>query len=106
MTDENRAPTEPTDEAAEARRAFMKKCGKFAAVTPPAIALLLTATTTPAFASHDAGLGHSTHFNPKTKEPPPTVGNGNQNGGTSGFAGSSSFGGSSGRHGRRNWWNW
>ncbi len=75
MTDEI-PPTEATDEAAEARRVFLGKCGKFAVLMPPALTLLLTATATPAFASHDAGQGTSTHFNPNTKEPPPTVGNG------------------------------
>ncbi len=38
-------PTEPTG-ADERRRAFLKKCGRFAAVTPPAVTLLLSTTMT------------------------------------------------------------
>ena len=75
MTEKNQEVVDgAADDAAEARRAFIKKCGKFAVVTPPAIVLLLTATGTPAFASHDAGGGYSKHHNTGTLEPPPTVG--------------------------------
>jgi hypothetical protein len=40
---------DPSDE----RREFLKKCGRFAVVTPPAMALLLSVSTAPkqAFAS-------------------------------------------------------
>ena len=43
----------------EARREFLKKCGRFAAVTPPAMALLLSVSSVP----HEANastIGH--HF--------------------------------------------
>ena len=40
MAQENKTNTE------EARRDFLKKCGKFAAVTPPAMAFLLTTAAT------------------------------------------------------------
>jgi hypothetical protein len=33
------------DERAKARRAFLLKCGRFAAVTGPAVALMLTVST-------------------------------------------------------------
>jgi hypothetical protein len=33
----------PEDERSKARRAFLAKCGRFAAVTGPAVALMLTA---------------------------------------------------------------
>jgi hypothetical protein len=35
----------PADERAKARRAFLTKCGRFAAVTGPAVALMLTASS-------------------------------------------------------------
>lgn len=50
--------TEPVDPNAadERRRAFLKKCGRFAAVTPPAVTLLLsTAMTSGALAKSGGG---------------------------------------------------
>lgn len=34
--------------AAEARRDFLKRCGKYAVVTPPAVTLMLSAASRPA----------------------------------------------------------
>ena len=53
MTD----PSDPND-ADERRRDFLKKCGRFAAVTPPAVTLLLsTAMTSGALAKSGGGGG-------------------------------------------------
>lgn len=41
-------------EQMEARRTFLKKCGKFAVATPPAMALLLS-TTQQSFATASSG---------------------------------------------------
>ncbi len=50
-----------SDEGAEdevsARREFMKKCGKYAVVVPPAMALLMTGQSQPAMASTGTGTG-------------------------------------------------
>jgi hypothetical protein len=35
----------PEDERAKARRAFLAKCGRFAAITGPAVALMLTVSS-------------------------------------------------------------
>ncbi|MCK1304717.1 MULTISPECIES: hypothetical protein [unclassified Bradyrhizobium] len=44
------------------RREFLKTCGKFAAVTPPAITLLLsTSLTSDAIAHSGAGAAHHDH---------------------------------------------
>jgi len=40
-------PAEPLDAAASARRAMLKRLGRFAAVTPPAVTLLLAAGLLP-----------------------------------------------------------
>ncbi len=46
----------------EARRSFLKTCGKFAVVTPPAMALLLSTTDRSyATASSGGGYGHGGH---------------------------------------------
>ena len=44
MTNENETVTPPADEK---RRAALKRIGRFAAVTPPAVALLLGASAKP-----------------------------------------------------------
>lgn len=56
----------PKPEVDEERRTFLERCGKFAVVTPPAITLLLSSATTPAFArgstigpTHPGGGHHS-----------------------------------------------
>jgi hypothetical protein len=41
----------------EARRRFLLKCGRFAAVTPPAMAVLLSVAATPRRAQAASGLG-------------------------------------------------
>jgi hypothetical protein len=51
-------------EAAEDRRSFLKSCGKFAAVTPPAVSILLsTSLNSDAIArsggSYGGGHGHA-----------------------------------------------
>ena len=68
------SPEVPLDPGSpEARREFLKKCGKFAAVTPPAMAILLSVSSVPqeAFAStighHPPGGGP----NPPGHNPPP-----------------------------------
>ena len=38
------------------RRAFLAKCGKFAAVTPPALALMLSAKESHAFRAYGSGI--------------------------------------------------
>jgi hypothetical protein len=47
MSATNKTPTPETD--AE-RRQFLRRAGRFAAVTPPAITMMLAATTVPALA--------------------------------------------------------
>ena len=54
MSTENEQGNEPFEVEA-ARREFLRKAGKFAAVTPPAMAMLLSVTSTPALAN---GSGH------------------------------------------------
>jgi len=50
------APNEaPAPETKEERRQFLERIGKYAAVTPPMITMMLTASTVPAYAS---GSGH------------------------------------------------
>jgi hypothetical protein len=44
----------------EARREFLKKCGRFAAVTPPAMALLLSVSSVP----HEANASTIGHHPP------------------------------------------
>lgn len=50
----------PTPETDAERREFLRRAGKFAAVTPPAITLMLTAASVPAYATGSAnnGLGN------------------------------------------------
>jgi hypothetical protein len=50
---------EAPDDDAQARRDFLKKCGKFAAVTPPAMTLLLSVSSVPKEA-HASTIGHGT----------------------------------------------
>lgn len=46
-------------ESAEAdRRAFLAACGKFAAVTPPAVALLLSTSLTSSAIAYSGANGH------------------------------------------------
>ena len=49
---------------AEARRAFLKRCGRFAAVTPPAIATLLTVSSIPQEA-HASTIGRGNGDRPR-----------------------------------------
>jgi len=49
-------PAEPHDDAASARRALLRKLGRFAAVTPPAVTLLLAATAKPNKAQAASGF--------------------------------------------------
>jgi hypothetical protein len=47
---------ETTPSGSDSRREFLKKCGKYAAVTPPAIAVLLsTSLTSDAIAKSSTG---------------------------------------------------
>ena len=49
---------DPSDsKAVNERREFLKKCGRFAAVTPPAMALLLSVSSIPKEA-HASTIGH------------------------------------------------
>ena len=45
MSDKTEMPAEP--EGPAARREFLKRCGRFAAVTPPAVTMLLEVAATP-----------------------------------------------------------
>ncbi len=45
----------PAPETKEERRQFLERIGKYAAVTPPAITMMLAASTVPAYAK---GSGH------------------------------------------------
>lgn len=58
-----------TAEEREARRRFLVECGRFAAVTPPAMAMLLTVTDTPteAYASTIRGRPPDTPRGPPRK---------------------------------------
>ncbi len=53
-------PKDPTDMmSSEAdRRAFLGACGKFAAVTPPAMTLLLSTSLTSSAIAYSGGNGH------------------------------------------------
>ncbi|MEX0923955.1 MAG: hypothetical protein WDZ84_14400 [Rhodovibrionaceae bacterium] len=73
MESENKQPVED-------RRAFLEKCGKFAVVTPPAVTLMLSATSARAQA---VGSG----FSPGG----PQGNNGFGNGGGDGVPGNSDF---------------
>jgi hypothetical protein len=45
MTDKTTADADSEDQ--DARREFLKKCGRFAVVTPPAMTMLLAVSTVP-----------------------------------------------------------
>jgi hypothetical protein len=66
-----------TDDASdsEARRAFLVRCGRFAAVTPPALATLLAVSSVPQEA-HASTIGRGN----RPKVQPVTKGNGNHYG--------------------------
>lgn len=57
-------PTPPADDTSEreARRIFLIRCGRFAAVTPPAMAMLLSVATVPEQA-HASTIGHGNSNN-------------------------------------------
>jgi len=46
------------DRVEEDRRKFLAACGKFAAVTPPAIAVLLSTSLNSTAIAHSGGKGH------------------------------------------------
>lgn len=48
----------PATEANEDRRKFLASCGKFAAVTPPAIAMLLSTSLNSEAITYSGGRGH------------------------------------------------
>ena len=57
----DKSPEVPVDSGSpEARREFLKKCGRFAAVTPPAMALLLSVSSVP----HEANASTIGHHPP------------------------------------------
>ena len=56
-------------EGAEARREFLKKCGRFAVVTPPAMTLLLSVSSMPREA-HASTIGHRPPGWPSSPRPP------------------------------------
>jgi len=69
--EEKHTPSETSVEE-EARRQFLARCGRFAIVTPPATALLVTVAAKPdeAMASTFPGKGkHKGHHKPKPKRP-------------------------------------
>ncbi|WP_156464258.1 hypothetical protein [Afipia sp. Root123D2] len=49
----------PGTEADEDRRKFLATCGKFAAVTPPAITMLLSTSLTSTAIAHSSGRGNT-----------------------------------------------
>ena len=53
----------------EARREFLKKCGRFAVVTPPAMTLLLSVSSVPREA-HASTIGHLPPGVPPLPRPP------------------------------------
>ena len=55
MSDESMTPVEPEGHAA--RREFLKRCGRFAVVTPPAMTMLLEVAAVPSEA-HASTIGH------------------------------------------------
>ncbi len=59
-------PTEGTPQENDDRREFLKACGRFAAITPPAITMLLsTSLTSNAIAKSGSGGGSSGGGKPK-----------------------------------------
>jgi hypothetical protein len=55
---EKKTTTLGTPEDRQARREFLARCGRFAAVTPPAMTALLTVATKPREAYASTVLGH------------------------------------------------
>jgi hypothetical protein len=55
----------------EARRRFLARCGRFAVVTPPAMALLVTVAAKPneALASSFLGKDEDEHKRPRRRKP-------------------------------------
>jgi len=84
--DESRTETQARkEETVDARRAFLKTCGRFALVTPPTITLLLAGAGNPAVASSGTSGGGSLGpgdtiyipgFGTRTVPPPPYPTNG------------------------------
>jgi hypothetical protein len=74
MSDKTRMVTEPESDAARqaARREFLKRCGRFAAITPPAMTMLLEVAATPSEARAST-IGHRSGYT--------TGGGGNSQGG-------------------------
>lgn len=73
------------------RRAFLKTCGRFAAVTPPVMTLLLSTSLTSKAIAHSGGL-HGTTQNDRGQsffdnDRPPAAGPGGSSGGSSGGGG-------------------
>jgi hypothetical protein len=58
-------------ETDEERRNFLAACGKFAAITPPTVAMMLSTTSLPAHAAASTfpGVGWGVGSNPETKKP-------------------------------------
>lgn len=56
MAPQQNQPT--SDEANEDRRKFLASCGKFAAVTPPAITMLLSTSLNSEAIARSGGNGH------------------------------------------------
>jgi hypothetical protein len=59
------APNDQTSDASadEDRRKFLAKCGKFAAVTPPAITMLLSTSLNSTAIARSGGNGNNGHGN-------------------------------------------
>jgi hypothetical protein len=55
MSTQANTPDTPSSETEVERRRFLERVGKYAAVTPPVITMMLTASTVPAYAK---GSGH------------------------------------------------
>jgi hypothetical protein len=58
-------------ETDEERRNFLAACGKFAAITPPTVTMMLSTTSLPAHAAASTfpGVGWGVGGNPTTKTP-------------------------------------
>lgn len=88
MTEQTKTPAAETD-----RRAFLKTAGRFAAVTPPAMTLLLsTSMSSPAIAK--SGGGSTPPHDPDCKDP--KHGHGGHGGGGGGHSGGGGHGGGHG----------
>jgi hypothetical protein len=68
MNESRKAPLD--SESPEARREFLKKCGRFAAVTPPAMTLLLSVSSLPQEAQAST-IGHGPPGGPPKLPRPP-----------------------------------